>query len=80
MHHGMFRLFPIELHFQQLVLHRVAAFLRDAGYRASGSWWQQDFVIVHQTVLIDGAKHIAPGDMISNLEIPGGKIPFSFTV
>jgi hypothetical protein len=79
-HHAVLGLGAVELELQDLLVHSVAALVRDACDGALGARRQQDLVVADERVFDDGAEDIAAGDVVSDLVVAGGKVPLLLAV
>jgi len=66
-HHAVFCLLAIELNLQDLLINRIASFLSNVCYGPSCAWWQEDLVVVQQTVFKDTSVYISSCDVIAHL-------------
>lgn len=71
---------PLELDFQELLLHRVAAGFCYPGDGTLGTGWKQDLVFVDQAVLENGTPDVTTRDMIADLVVSGLEVPFPLTI
>jgi hypothetical protein len=79
-HHTVFSLHSIELELQNLLGNGVFALLCDAGDLSASARRKQDLVVVEKTVLEDGSKHVASGEVVSDLVLTWCEGPLPLAV
>ena len=65
---------------RQTHVDRITSFLGDVGDRTQRARREHDFVAIHKRVFINTAKDISSRDMVSDIEIEGGKVPLERSV
>ena len=79
-HHAVLALGSVELEFQNLLVDRVAALACDASDGTLGTRREENLVFAEKAVLEHDTEHIASGNVVSDLEVARGKVPFLHAV